>query len=490
MKQKLFIFLFLISRNFAFGQTPQTPELCLVTVNKNANPVLYWQYADTSATDGFIIKRIIYGGTGVLDSSLNNIDILSNKRLSYTDTSSAFQTRANPNVRSEKYAISAYYIRNDSTFYSNITPLQNTIFLQADWDYCNQKAYFKWSKYKNRNIKAYNLYYSFDKINYSLLYSSATDTSYQTNALQTNKNYYFKIEAVIGDNGQCCCDTSVSNSAHIFTSSAIAPNKFLCKYATVIDNKIHVLLESDSIYGISKLHIYRDGQAVSEIKFYTDVAFKDDSAKTEEIHEYYFVAEDSCAHTIAKSNSVNNIWLGGSQTNDKFFLQFNKVKINNQPADYYELQYLLDNFWQTLEFNIDSSYSVEKKLLYSRINAPDTLKNLVFRINAYKDNEIVYSNILYLPVWGYLVIPNSFSPNSNNPEDNFFSIKSHFINKFRIVIFNTENQVVFTSNNADFKWDGKYNGKNLPAAYYLYRIEYTSTTGVEGKIKGGIYLSK
>lgn len=489
MKQKLFIFLFLISRNFAFGQTPQTPELCLVTVDNNANPVLYWQYADTSAIDGFIIKRIIYDGTGVLDSTLNNIAILPNNVLSFTDTSTAFQTQANPNIRSEKYAISAYYLRNDSTFYSNITPLQNTIFLQAVWDYCNQKAFFKWSKYQNRNIKLYNLYYSFDKINYSLLYSSATDTSYQTRSLQVNKDYYFKIETVIDDNGQCCCDTSVSNLAHIFTASAVAPNKFLCKYATVIDNKINVLLESDSIYGISKLNIYRDGQAVSEIKFYTDVVFKDDSAKTDEIHDYYFVAEDSCGNTIVKSNTVSNLRLEVSQTNDKFFFQFNKVKINNQPADYYELQYFLDNMWQTLQFNMDSTYSVEKRELYSRLNAPDSLKTLIFRLIAYKNNEIVYSNIVHLPVMGYLVVPNTFFPKGNNPQDKFFSVKAHFISKFRIVIFNTDNQVVFTSDNVDFQWDGKFKGKNLPSGYYLYRIEYTSTTGIKGKINGGIFLS-
>jgi len=488
MKTFSIAILALFSFNFLFAQIPQTPELCLVTVNQNNNPVLYWHYSDTSTIDGFIVKRIIYDGVGALDGTLNNIEILPNNVFSYTDTSNAFQTSANTNIRSEHYAISAYYIRNDSTFFSSITPLQNTVFLKTEWDYCNQKANFEWTKYKNRNIQIYKLMYSFDNINFFEL-NSSSDTIFKSTSLLPNKDYYFKVITIIGDEGNCCCDTSYSNTVHLFTSSPIAPAYFTAKYASVVDNKIHVLLESDTIYGINKLSIFRDNKFIADMNFSKKIDFIDDSATTNQIHNYYFLATDICNNTISKSNIVNNICLEGSQTTNNFILHYNQITINNQSADYYNLEYFINNNWLTLESNVDTFYSIEKKNLYSKINAPDTLNRLVFRILTYKDNEIVYSQNFKLPIEGFFSIPNTFFINSSNPEDRYFSLTGHFINKFKIVIFNTQNQVVFTSNDINFKWDGTFNGEILPSGYYIYRIEYTSNIGKAGKQTGGVFLS-
>ena len=99
--------IFLIfSSFFSFAQTPVSPELCLVTVGEDSIVQLKWNHLDTSQIDGFIVKRVIYNGVGVVSGTLNNIEVIENQAaINYFDNSNEYSTHSNPYIRAEEYAI-------------------------------------------------------------------------------------------------------------------------------------------------------------------------------------------------------------------------------------------------------------------------------------------------------------------------------------------------------------------------------------------------
>ena len=75
-------------------------------------------------------------------------------------------------------------------------------------------------------------------------------------------------------------------------------------------------------------------------------------------------------------------------------------------------------------------------------------------------------------------LPNVFTPN-NDKENDIFAIELKGISDFAITILNKENKVVFTSNDLNFKWDGKDFTENLvPVGSYIYFF-----TGVDSNKK-------
>lgn len=67
-------------------------------------------------------------------------------------------------------------------------------------------------------------------------------------------------------------------------------------------------------------------------------------------------------------------------------------------------------------------------------------------------------------------IPNTFSPNNDNLNDKF-DIKSNCVpQKYELSIYNRWGNLIFTSKNIEEKWEGKYEGKDLPEGVYIYKV--------------------
>jgi gliding motility-associated-like protein len=71
-----------------------------------------------------------------------------------------------------------------------------------------------------------------------------------------------------------------------------------------------------------------------------------------------------------------------------------------------------------------------------------------------------------------LGVPNAFTPNSDGVNDKFcLDGWSDCVKNFEIVIFDRWGEKVFESKDADFCWDGMYNGKALDPAVFVYYIK-------------------
>lgn len=73
---------------------------------------------------------------------------------------------------------------------------------------------------------------------------------------------------------------------------------------------------------------------------------------------------------------------------------------------------------------------------------------------------------------GDFSVPTAFTPNGDKRNDKFcLQGWTYCVTGFEIHIYNRWGQEVYTSNKADFCWDGIWNGEPLPAGVYVYAIK-------------------
>ncbi len=85
-------------------------------------------------------------------------------------------------------------------------------------------------------------------------------------------------------------------------------------------------------------------------------------------------------------------------------------------------------------------------------------------------------------------IPSSFTPNSDGLNDHFYAAHSETIKLGDIKIFNRWGELIYSSDNIDFKWDGTQNGYKLPQAVYYYELNYTTVNGHHSQLRGIVTL--
>lgn len=88
-----------------------------------------------------------------------------------------------------------------------------------------------------------------------------------------------------------------------------------------------------------------------------------------------------------------------------------------------------------------------------------------------------------------MIIPNSFTPNEDNKNDYFFPVLQCEYTYFVMTISDKWGNTVFTTNNVNGKWDGRFKGNLCPEDNYVYQIE-SSEKGSDKKLvrKGHISL--
>ena len=83
--------------------------------------------------------------------------------------------------------------------------------------------------------------------------------------------------------------------------------------------------------------------------------------------------------------------------------------------------------------------------------------------------------------------PNAFRPGGLNDE---FYLFTEYLDEFNIFIYSRWGELVYQSDQKDFRWDGTYQGQLLPAGQYTYVVRYTSSFRDRGTLEqyGGVTL--
>jgi gliding motility-associated-like protein len=89
--------------------------------------------------------------------------------------------------------------------------------------------------------------------------------------------------------------------------------------------------------------------------------------------------------------------------------------------------------------------------------------------------------------------PNAFTPNGNGVNDEYFVYPNPYVSDFNIEIYSRWGELVFQSNDIDFRWNGFYLGHLLQVDMYVYVMRFRSSLEPQlGVIeqRGGVALLK
>jgi gliding motility-associated-like protein len=86
-----------------------------------------------------------------------------------------------------------------------------------------------------------------------------------------------------------------------------------------------------------------------------------------------------------------------------------------------------------------------------------------------------------------IFLPNGFSPNGDNVND-IFLLRGRGIKDFILNVYDRWGELIFTSNNLNYGWDGTFNSKPLMSGTYVYTLSYTNFKNVNKFTKGNLTL--
>lgn len=92
------------------------------------------------------------------------------------------------------------------------------------------------------------------------------------------------------------------------------------------------------------------------------------------------------------------------------------------------------------------------------------------------------------PVARKIMIPTAFTPNNDGQNDVFKMVNVTDESLLEMRVFNRWGTVVFTTNDINKGWDGKYKGQDQPMAVYGYAIKIKYSDGAEEVYKGTVTL--
>ncbi len=90
---------------------------------------------------------------------------------------------------------------------------------------------------------------------------------------------------------------------------------------------------------------------------------------------------------------------------------------------------------------------------------------------------------------GELYLPNAFSPNDDNENDDFHAfIHPSCVVEFKLVIYNRWGEKVFETEDVTQGWDGKLRGNMSNPAVYAFYCKAVFTNGKEVLKEGNVSL--
>lgn len=84
-------------------------------------------------------------------------------------------------------------------------------------------------------------------------------------------------------------------------------------------------------------------------------------------------------------------------------------------------------------------------------------------------------------------LPNAFSPNGDKVNDEFI-VRSNFVKKMELVIYDRWGKKMFTSTEQSIGWDGTYEGSEAAPDVYAYSLYVVCSNGEEYKTSGNVTL--
>ena len=86
-------------------------------------------------------------------------------------------------------------------------------------------------------------------------------------------------------------------------------------------------------------------------------------------------------------------------------------------------------------------------------------------------------------------IPNSFTPNEDDVNDEFFGTGEGFT-EYSMYVYDRWGELIFESNDHEYHWDGTFKGSQVQQGTYAYRFYIIDWQGHDHQYEGHVTLHR
>lgn len=486
------IAILLFYTTIVLAQDLETPIITSIEVSADGHPIVSWKVDNPMLIDGFIIKRKIYDGQGVISGTFNNVAVIDNPNTtSYTDISTSYGTMAKPNERSEVYTVASYKADNlGQVYYSLMSEEASTIMMNARYDVCSGEYQFSYNNVDDVLYYTLNTYYGSES---ALMVSKDTVISFKFDDFEQIRRFSIRCDAVSGT-------ATYSPIIEVTAPKIELPSKYAIDYVTVNSSGLELSLSVSESSSVDAVSLVRRNVATGEVstldipeKVLNRYVYHDSTADTSMLYIYRIVLKDECNNEISRSDSAYNIVLsvdeGDGVSNN---LSWNMLRYWQNNGGVYSVDIMRSE--DAVEWNSVSEVSpmyAEYRESLSNIVADSELHSgqFYYRVLLYGRTDTVASNTVCMQRNAVMYVPNAINPESKRDDDKIFRPRADFLSNYKLTVYDKRGAIVFQTTDISEGWDGHDRSSKLcPRDTYVYHISFKSSNGTEIHRKGFVNL--
>lgn len=455
------------------SEPPEPPVLNLVNVDyTTGNVEISWFPSPSADVSGYVIYLFKNNEGYALDTLYN------------PSATTYLRTGSGASYYSESFVVAAI----DTA--GNISPLSNnlsTIYASADLDTCNKRLEISWNSYLGvpNAVQSYSVFYS--KNGSSFTEAGNVDPDKDSLLMQNfdvNTEYCFIVRANLSGGY-----ISGSDSVCLITAMQRLPQWINADYATVReDSTIALSFSIDPSSEIKTVLIEKsvgspdDFQPVAQVA--SDVnplTYNDISADISKINFYRASVFNNCNMPVVFSNLAVNIVPVLDIENNEIRLTWNPYRQWAGEVGTYEVYVNTGSGWEkeSAGNNTDTVFSIS----YSDLMYDITTDEVCFRITAREVSNPhgitgeSSSSVVCMPVIELIRVPNTFTPDNNGINDEFYPYLSFTPAHYQFIITDLRRKILFRTNDFTDRWDGTLAGSPMPEGVYLWFLNVSTPSG-------------
>ena len=436
-----------------------------------------------------------------IDDNFDNLNLYSETNFSYWESiydtyeisiTEFFDDSSNP-YQDNYYTL----IQQDSCgYFSDSTQAHSPILLQAEsieYEIVN----LTWSAYQGwDSIKTYDIYRAIENSDFQYLDQVPGDSLSYNDSSLCDVNYRYYLTAIHPEKEF----TSRSNKVSIEPLFVDFKNQFYVDYTSVyktvegadviVTSWPTIIPSSLSYYFIDRWDEYfgwLESDTVSLEPPYVDF----NASVQSNNYRYRIQYSDLCGNIGPVSKYGQNILLEGEKIYpSQINLKWNPYDQWEDGVGRYDIHFFNENTesYQLMESVSATTYNLNN--IDTGIHGVDS--SYCYRVTAINYNNPslkTYSNQRCFLANSLDFTANAFSPNGDGINETF-KIEDNHILSINIEIYNRWGNLVFTSEERDFEWDGtnQSSGQDCPQGNYIYRYELVSFDGTFVKDQKSIVL--
>lgn len=492
--KKLVLAIFVIAFSFnLYGQNP--PDIKYVSVNPLNNDITIAWYNNQLNVDSFQLSYII-SYSPLWSKTVKNFKITDSI---YTLNVTQIPWIGTSTVQSSIGLVLGSFAGGASSTKNYL--YQKSIYVTSKFQDCPVKNILTWTKYSAKDVivNKYNVYRSAAGVNTFLGTVPSTDSTFEHIITTGAGTYSYYIEGEITD-----VKGNPQKTTSNMTSSTVVlpkyPNLMYGNYSQVVnDNNIKLCFTIDLNSDIKHYQVYVSDNINGKytalswtdipVVAKTELVFNDTTTGVALKQNYYkLYALNVCNDTVKSSNIVSNILISLDKLNNSNVLNWNNFYLCPTGIIKYELYRSIDKedpYIITTDLDTEKTefqFTDNLELLTGSGNEQCYFAEAIpSKVYSYKLTSNSISNKVCLRQEDRSFIPDAFNPVSTVVLNRTFRPIITFVDKstYQFSVFNRLSEKIFSTNDPNASWDGKYKNEYVSEGTYIYDLKYKNS---EGKI--------